>query len=104
MSIAGFVKVVCRLPKVTLNHGLKRGLWEYGVKQSIKQVGVVPACTGLLSAPIGAVLCPIPGTAEATALVTAAVTRGIIKAPSIFMKTIKACPTSCKNITIGSLK
>ena len=104
MSILGFGKVLLRLPRVMKNHGVKKAISDWGIKQSVNQVGKVPAVVGLISAPIGAAAgLGIPGTAAATAITTAAATRGIMNLPSIFMKAMKACPTN-KDITIGLMK
>ena len=84
MSIKGFAKVITRLPQIIWNHGFKRGFCDYGIKQSIKQVGVVPAVAGIIAYPIGAAagMC-IPGTGLAASLATTIITRGAIQTPGV---------------------
>ena len=83
MSLVGFAKVILKSPETIRSMGVKQGV-GYVTKESIAQVGKIPAIAGVIAYPIGAVAgCAIPCTGLLTALTVATVTKGAMKAPTI---------------------
>ena len=81
MSLAGFAKIMLKMPRATKNMGVKRGLAYIG-KHSVKEVGKIPAIVGAVAYPIGAVAgACIPGTGLLTSLTAVAITKGAIQTP-----------------------
>lgn len=104
MSIAGFSKVMFRFPKAVSRLGIKGGI-GYVTKNSIKQVGIVPAIAGIASMPIGAVIAPCPGSAEIAAIGVTSTVYGLMKSPKVIKKALCSNPNLYpKDMSIFTMK
>lgn len=104
MSFIGFAKIVAKTVPTVKKMGIKQG-FKHMRKESIKEIGVVPAVAGLTSYPIGAIIGgAIPGSGTITALGIALLTNGIMKSPKYVKKALTTTGNSLKKCSIFLMK